>query len=33
MLGHTNISVTVDIYCDVINSNKEAADGNHLVCQ
>lgn len=25
MLGHSNISITADIYCDVINSHKEGA--------
>lgn len=26
MLGHSNISITADIYCDVINSHKEGAE-------
>jgi len=26
MLGHADISITANIYCDVINSHKEAAE-------
>jgi len=26
MLGHTDIGITANIYCDVINSHKEAAE-------